>query len=267
MSLHHTLVHLRLQNARLTAYNAPIMQLSLIVPIYRQKDTIVQNIKLIVDGLQRTRFTYEVICVVDGYDDDESYHRLLKENLLFVHVLGYPKNHGKSHAIRHGMKHATGDYVMFLDAGMEIDTSGISMLMEHMIWYEADIIVGSKRHPVSRVTYTPIRRFLSMGYYYLVRLLFGLNIKDTQAGIKVFRRAVLKHILPRLVEKKFCGDLEMLVAAKACGYHRIYEAPIKLDYTFSGVTSAKSLKAIRGMLIDTAAIWYRRYVTRHYAQK
>ena len=52
----------------------------------------------------------------------------------------------------------------------------------------------------------------------------------------------------------------MLVAAKANGFGRIYEAPIKLNYAFAGVTSAASMNSIRGMLIDTAAIWYRRYL-------
>jgi len=203
---------------------------------------------------------------VDGFVD-KGFELLQQAQLLYTHVLGYEKNHGKSYAIRYGMKHATGDYVMFLDAGMEIDTSGISMLMEHMMWYEADIIVGSKRHPVSRVTYTGVRRILSFGYYLIVKILFGITIHDTQAGIKVFRRPVLQKILPKLLEKKFCGDLEMLVAAKAQGFDRIYEAPIKLNYQFASVTTARSLRSIRGMLVDTAAIWYRRYLIKHYTTK
>lgn len=240
------------------------MQLSLIIPIYRQEKTIVENVKHILGTLEKTRFSYEIICVVDGHVD-RSHELLQSAHLLFTHVYGYEKNHGKSYAIRYGMERAQGDYVMFMDAGMEIDTSGISMLMEHMMWYEADIIVGSKRHPVSRVTYTPIRKILSYGYYLLVRLLFGLNIRDTQAGIKVFRRPVLLKILPILLEKKFCGDLEMLVAAKAQGFSRIYEAPIKLDYTFSSVTTASSIDSVRGMLVDTAAIWYRKHIIRYYS--
>ena len=242
------------------------MQLSLIIPIYRQEKTIVHNVKHILETLEKTRFSYEVICVVDGFVD-KGFELLQQAQLLYTHVLGYEKNHGKSYAIRYGMKHATGDYVMFLDAGMEIDTSGISMLMEHMMWYEADIIVGSKRHPVSRVTYTGVRRILSFGYYLIVKILFGITIHDTQAGIKVFRRPVLQKILPKLLEKKFCGDLEMLVAAKAQGFDRIYEAPIKLNYQFASVTTARSLRSIRGMLVDTAAIWYRRYLIKHYTTK
>lgn len=159
---------------------------------------------------------------------------------------------------------AAGDFVMFMDSGMEIDPNGISMLLEHMEWYDADIIVGSKRHPASFVNYSIIRRLLSYGYYYFVRSLFGVNVRDTQAGIKVFRKSVLAKILPRLVEKKFAGDLEMLVVAKQCGFNRIFEAPIKMDYHSSKFTSAATLNSIIGIFVDTIAIFYRTYITRYY---
>ncbi len=97
-----------------------------------------------------------------------------------------------------------------------------------------------------------------------ISILFGISVHDTQAGIKLFRRKVIETILPKLVEKKFCGDLEMLVVAKACGYGRIYEAPIKLNYQFASVTTASTLQSIRGMFLDTLAIWYRRYVLKFY---
>ncbi len=242
------------------------LDLSLVIPIYRQEKTILQNLQVISSAVEKTRFSFEIIAVVDGYVD-RSHEILEKAQLPHVHLLGYEKNHGKSYAIRHGMKQARGEYVMFLDSGMEIDTSGISMLMEHMIWYEADIIVGSKRHPASQVNYTPVRKILSYVYYLIVRILFGLNIRDTQAGIKLFRKEVLTAILPKLLEKKFCGDLEMLVVAKTCGYKRIYEAPIKLNYAFASVTTASSVKSIVGMLIDTAAIWYRKNIIFYYKDR
>ena len=156
---------------------------------------------------------------------------------------------------------------MFIDSGLEIDPNGISMLLEHMEWYNADIIVGSKRHPASRISYPLTRRFLSYGYYYLVKLLFGIKVHDTQAGIKVFKKKVLEKVLPRLVEKKFAGDLELLIAADSIGFKRIYEAPIKLNYNLSPLTSAATLKAILGIFIDTLAIFYRKKLLRYYNRK
>lgn len=237
--------------------------LSLIIPVYKQEKTIVENLKRIKTALDKIRYPHEIIVVVDGLVD-RSLDKIKKANLVGVKTVCYLKNQGKSYAVRLGMSKARGDYIMFIDSGMEIDPNGISMLIEHMEWYDADIIVGSKRHLASQVNYPLKRKILSFGYYLLVKLLFGIRIRDTQAGIKIFKKKVLEKILPRLLEKKFAGDLEMLVVADLLGFKRIYEAPIKLDYTLSGVTSAATLKAVRGIFIDTLAIFYRKNILRYY---
>lgn len=237
--------------------------LSLIIPVYKQENTIVKNIRLIKSVLDSIRYDYEIIVVIDGLID-ESYKKLKSAGFAKVKTLAYKKNQGKSYAIRLGMQKAKGDYIMFLDSGMEINPNGISMLLEHMEWYDADIVVGSKRHLASQVQYPFIRKILSDGYYVIVKLLFSIRIHDTQAGIKVFRKQVLEKVLPRLVEKKFAGDLEMLVVADALGFHRIYEAPIKLNYHLGSITSAATIKAISEILIDTLAIWYRKNILRYY---
>lgn len=245
----------------------PTHFLSLIIPVYRQEKTIVANLKQIQSVLETLRYDYEIIAVVDG-KVDAAYEKIQDSKLPNVRLFAYEKNHGKSYAIRFGMQKAKGDYVMFLDSGMEIDPNGISMLLEHMEWYDADIIVGSKRHPVSQVNYSWQRKILSDGYYILVKLLFGIKIKDTQAGIKIFRKRVLEQTLPRLVEKKFAGDLEMLVAANTLGYHKIYEAPIKLTYNVGeSASTAATFSAIFNILYDTLAIWYRKNILRYYEAK
>lgn len=237
--------------------------LSLIVPLYRQEKTCVKNIRELKNVLDTIPYKYEIIAVVDG-NIDASCKKLKRAKIAHVSVLDYEKHQGKAFAIRFGMNRAKGDYVMFIDAGMEIDPSGIAMLIQHLEWYDAHIIVGSKRHAASMVYYPLSRKILSFGYYYLVKLLFGIKVHDTQAGIKIFRRDILQKILPKLVEKKFAGDLEMLVAANHLGFKRIYEAPIRLDYRFSNITSAATLGSIWGILIDTVAIFYRLNILKYY---
>jgi len=237
--------------------------ISLIIPVYKQEKTIVADVRHIKQVLDKIRYGYEIIIVVDGILD-KSFQNMQKAKLQHVRVVGLKKNHGKAFAVRTGMHRAKGDYVIFIDAGMEIDPNGISMLLEHMEWYDADIIVGSKRHPASIIRYSPLRKVLSYGYYWFVRALFGIKVKDTQAGIKIFRKKVLIDILPLLVEKKFAGDLEMLVAAYQQKHRRIYEAPIKLDYSFAQFTSAATFDSIRAILQDTLAIWYRAYIVGQY---
>lgn len=239
--------------------------LSLIIPVYKQEKIIVNNILQIKEVVDKIRYDHEIIVVIDGQTDN-SFKKLKKARIPKVKVITYKENQGKSFAIRLGMYFAKGDFVMFLDSGMEIDPNGISMLLEHMEWYDADIIVGSKRHMASQVNYSTTRRILSISYYWFVKILFGIRVHDTQAGIKIIRKAVLQKILPRMVEKRFAGDLEMLVVSDTIGYKRIYEAPIKLNYQFSGITSAATMKSIWGIFLDTIAIFYRKNILRTYSQ-
>jgi glycosyltransferase involved in cell wall biosynthesis len=237
--------------------------LSLVIPAYRQEKIIVKNITQIKKVLDKIRYDYEIIVVVDG-EIDHTFEKLKKAHIPKVKVLSYKDNQGKSFAIRLGMHYAKGDYVTFIDSGMEIDPNGISMLVEHMEWYDADIIVGSKRHLASRVEYPLTRKILSYGYYYIVKLLFGLRITDTQAGLKLVRKDVLERVLPRMIEKKFAGDLELLVVAEKLGYTRIYEAPVKLNYRLGPFSSAATFVSIWYILMDTLAIYYRRYIAHYY---
>lgn len=238
-------------------------KLSVIVPAYRQAKTICRDIKRIIKALQVIRYPFEIIVVADGYGDG-TYRAAKKLRCPNVKVTVYMKNQGKGHAVRHGMRLSSGDYVAFIDAGMEIDPNGLSMLLEHMEWYNADIIVGSKRHPVSVVNYPKVRWLLSVGYQFLVWLLFRLKIRDTQAGLKIFKRKVLEKILPRLLVKQYAFDLEMLAVAYHLGFRRIFEAPIKLRYRFSDLTHASELRPIINIAIDTLAIYYRLNILHYY---
>ena len=174
--------------------------LSLIIPVYKQEKTIVKDVTQIKRVLDSIRYDHEIIVVFDGASD-QSYKKVKQANIPKVKTISYLKNQGKSHAIQLGMKKAIGDYVMFVDSGMEIDPNSISMLLEHMEWYNADIIVGSKRHPASQVNYVASRKLLSEGYYFVVKFLFGIKVRDTQAGIKIFKKKVLEKYCQEWLEK------------------------------------------------------------------
>lgn len=239
---------------------------SVIIPVYKQEKTVVKDLLAIVETLKKIRYDYELIVVVDG-QADKSYQKAKKLSSNKVRVYQFKENHGKGHAVRFGMKKAKGDYIAFLDAGMEIDPNGISMLLEHLEWYNADIIVGSKRHSVSVVSYPLVRRILSFGYFCLVKLLFGVKVKDTQAGIKIFKKEVLEKVRPVLLVKSYAFDIELLSVAYHFGFKRIYEAPIKLDYQFNNLTSAVTLRTIGRILWDSAAVFYRLKILRYYDQQ
>lgn len=238
--------------------------LSLIVPAYRQERTIKEDLenidKTLKEGLPQ-EFDYEVICVVDGFLD-KTFDNAKKVKSKNVKILGYENNGGKGYAVRFGMKEAKGDLVSFLDAGMDISPKGIMMLMSHMDWYNADIIVGSKRHPVSRVNYPIIRRILSVGYHLGVKILFNLSLTDTQSGLKIFKREVVDAILPHLLVKTYAMDIEMLAVAKHLGFNRIYEAPIEVK--FDKRSSNVKWTTVFKMFQDTLAVFYRLRILHYY---
>lgn len=237
--------------------------LSVVIPIYKQEKTIVDDltrIKLVLDDL---RYDYEIVAVVDGLID-KSYDNAKKIKSSKIKVFGLKNNHGKGYAVRYGMARTKGNIIAFIDAGMEIDPNGISMILEHMEWYDADIIVGSKRHPASQINYPQSRKIISFLYQAFVRFFAGLNVRDTQAGLKIFKRGVLEDVLPRLLVKRYAFDLEMLAVAWRLGYKRIYEAPIKINYNFDDLTHASSLRAMKNTLQDTLAVIYRLRILRYY---
>ena len=236
------------------------------MPAYRQEKTIKEDIRRLYNVMIQTRWDFEIIVVVDGFVDN-TYEEAKKVELSEVSVIGYRENHGKGYAVRYGMAHAVGDYISFIDTGMDINPNGISMLLEHLQWYDADVIVGSKRHPVSKTNYPWIRRLYSTGYHFLVRLLFGLKIKDTQTGLKVYKREVLEKVLPRLLVKKFAFDIEILAVAHKLGFRRIYEAPVEILWQDSNTNFSPAIifdKEIQRMLIDTLAVFYRLNVLGYY---
>ena len=241
--------------------------LSVIVPIYKQEKTIKQDLFNIDNTLQKIRYNYEIIAIVDGKNVDNSYKISKSCKISKLKVYTYKKNHGKGYAVRYGMAHTKGDYIAFIDAGMEIDPNGISMILEHMEWYNADIIVASKKHPASQVNYPLQRRIISFGAFLIAKFLLEINVHDTQAGLKIFKRKVLNKVLPRLLVKNYVFDLEILSVANRLGFKRIYEAPVKLTYSFDSLTHASGLKTIYNCLVGALAIFYRLRILRYYDDK
>ena len=139
------------------------------------------------------------------------------------------------------------------------------MMLEHFRWYNADIIVGSKRHPVSKIYYPSYRRVMSWVYQIFIRVLFGIKVRDTQVGMKLYRRIVVEDVFPRLIVKKFAFDIEILAVAHHLGYKRIYEAPVELDFSgASSITSKNFWTIIISTLLDTLAVFYRLRILRYY---
>jgi glycosyltransferase involved in cell wall biosynthesis/O-antigen/teichoic acid export membrane protein len=204
--------------------------------------------------------SYELIVVSDG-STDRTVAVAESVGSDAIRVIDYPDRAGKGHALQLGLSDSRGKYVAFCDADGDIDAAAIEPFLALMRLYEPDVVLGSKRHPLSEVYYPPLRRLLSWVYHKLTRLLFRVNVRDTQTGFKLIRRDVLAAVLPRMLEKRYAFDLEFLVIARSLGFKRIFEAPVHINYRFA---SQVSVGASAGILVDTLAIFYRHYILNTY---
>ena len=239
------------------------VRLSVVVPAYREGRRIHANLKHLVDELNQLGLTYEVLVVSDG-STDQTVNEVKRLGLPSITVLHYPMNIGKGFALSLGATQAKGELVTFIDADMELDPANIRAFIQLMTENGCDAVIGSKRHPDSKVSYPKFRRFQSAAYQFLIRILFQLNVRDTQTGVKLFRRQVLVDAVPLLAVKRFAFDLELLVVARFLGYRNVCEAPVTLDYKFQSTVNLGS--AIR-VLWDTSAIFYRLRVLRYYSRR
>ncbi len=237
-------------------------RVSVIMPAYNEGSMIFASIQETAKVLKAAKCDFEIIIADDG-SLDETYQEVKRaqaeiSNIVLARV---GRNVGKGHAIKHGFDFAHGDIVVFLDADLDLHPQQITSLFDALVENNADVVIGSKRHPQSQLDYPWYRKVMSNVYYYLVRLLFGLPVRDTQTGIKMFRREVLEQVLPKLLVKKYAFDLELLVNAHHLKF-KIVEAPISLN--FQGKYGHINARVIYKTFMDTLAVFYRLRILRYY---
>lgn len=238
--------------------------ISVIMPAHNEAQNLSSAIKETVTTLENCGLGYEVVVIDDG-SKDGTYEKALsiakeQEN---IKTFGYKKNMGKGYALKYGFQFAQGNLVLFLDADLDLSPPPISIFLDYMRESGTDIVVGSKRHPLSKVGFPFSRRILSKGYSLLIKILFNVYITDTQVGIKLFRREVLEQVFPKVLVKRYAFDIELLANATRLGY-TIAEAPIELKYHYD---SGINLIAIWRILWDTMATFYRMKILRYYDRR
>lgn len=238
--------------------------LSLVSPVHNGGRYIEANLREILAAMDTLGRPVEVLVVCDGCSDDSAECARAVGDPR-VEVLEYPLNEGKGHAILHGLAHARGRLVAWLDSDLDISPTAIVSAARHFEVEPVDAVIGSKRHADSKVSYPVIRRVYSWGFQLLVRVLFRVNVRDTQVGAKVFRREMIETVAPLLLVKRWAFDLEVLAVGAEFGFDRIVEAPIELDYRFSGTSI--NWHAVNRMLLDTVAIAYRIHLRHWYVRR
>ena len=197
------------------------MKLSVVVPVFNEKDTI----KDIIDQIKESTVEDKEIVVVDDFSTDGTRDLLKKEiETLVDKVIYHEKNLGKGAALRSGFKVVTGDCVIIQDADLEYDPSEYPLLMKPIIEGKADVVYGSRfsgmgPHRVLFFWHYVGNRFLTL----LSNVVTNLNLTDMETCYKMFRREVIQSI--NIQENRFGFEPEVTikVARKGC---RIYEVGI-----------------------------------------
>jgi glycosyltransferase involved in cell wall biosynthesis len=239
-------------------------KISIIMPTYNEADRICSSIEEVASTFLEFACPHWELLVMDDGSTDGTFEKAASLISKYPENLKVKRNvlHiGKGRAIKKALRYLTGDYIVFIDADMDLHPLQIQALFDIMRLDDSDIVIGSKLHPNSVVNYPMQRRAISLVYYLLVRILFSLPCHDTQTGLKLFKAEVIHNVFPRILVKKFAFDLEVLVNAHHLGY-RIAEAPIVLNsqrrYGRIGINS------IITTFWDTLAVWYRMYILKYY---
>lgn len=193
-------------------------KLSVLMPAYNEEAIIYENALEAARQICPLADDYELLVIDDGSSDrtKAEIERAAAENPKIC-CISYQPNQGKGGALREGTAHATGDYIAFCDADLDLAPEQLADFIDRMQRENADVVIGSKMHPESKVDYPAIRRVYSWGYYILLLILFRLNVRDTQTGLKLFKAEVIKPVMRQILVKRFAFDIEVLAIINARG--------------------------------------------------
>lgn len=212
------------------------MTLSIIIPVYNEKSTILEILKQIeaVD-LSNLGFEKEIIIVDDGSTDGTS--ELLKGLKDKYKIISHSKNQGKGEAIRTGLKYASGHYTIIQDADLEYHPSDYKLLLECAFKNNAQVVYGSrplkKENKKSSFLYYLGGIFLT----WLTNILYHTKISDEATGYKMFETKLLKSIPLKSKGFEFCPEITAKVAKRGI---KIQEVPI--NYSPRSLKAGKKIK-------------------------
>ena len=234
------------------------MKISLVIPAYKKEREVLDQLERVYGYLSRRNPDFELIFVIDGYVDNtkDILNTYIKENRLKkVSIIGYRKNMGKGYAVRYGMKRATGDIIGFIDADTDIQIRSLGYAIKEIKKSDVMAVIPSKLHKDSNVEMTLGRKVFSYGLILINRIFLRLpkDISDVGCGLKLFKKELVKRILPNLTVDRFAIDSEILNEIGRVKYP-VSVTPFFLNKNRSHSTSA-NVKEVATMIKDIFAMY------------
>ena len=225
------------------------MDISVIVPLYNEEESLPELYAWIQRVMKANGFTYEVIFVNDGSKDKswdviEDLHRKDAEH---VHAIKFRRNYGKSPALYCGFKAAKGDVVITMDADLQDSPDEIPELYRMIMDEKYDLVSGYKQKRYDPLTKTiPTKLFNETA-----RKISGVhNLHDFNCGLKAYRSDVVKNI-------EVYGEMHRYIPylAKEAGFARIGEKVVHHQARKYGKSKFGINRFFNGYL-DLLTLWF-----------
>lgn len=222
-------------------------ELSLVFPIFEEEQNLDELFRCALAIGQRLASDFEIIAVDDGSRDGSA--RIIEawsRQHPRIRSVRHAHNGGYGAALRSGLREARGELVFFSDADLQFDLGELEKLLEHT--REFDIVAGyrsPRRDPWPRLA-------IAATWGGIVRLLFGLRVRDIDCAFKVFRRPVVDSV--PLASLGAFINTELLVRARAHGF-RIHQVPVSHRRRSRGRQTGARPRVLWRAVVELAALF------------
>jgi len=193
------------------------MKLSILIPVYNEKNTILELIKQVKKASPKAEIIITDDCSTDG--TTAILHKIKDQQMK---ILYHQQNQGKGAALKTAVAHATGDITIIQDADLEYDPQDYQILIKPIIKGNADVVYGSRflgPHRNLLFWHMVANRFINL----FANILYNTTLSDLETCYKAFKTELLKSI--DWQAKRFDFETEITAKILKRGIY-IYEVPI-----------------------------------------
>lgn len=195
------------------------MKLSIVIPAHNEELRLPPMLEVYAAYFQEKYGEDVELIVVPNFCDDLTIDvaRGIADRFSVIRVLDDPGPVGKGGAVMLGAESAEGDLIGFVDADGATSPEAFDELVEQI--GDAGCIIASRwmKGSVMNPKQPASRRVASRCFNFLVRVMFGFHVTDTQCGAKLFRRDVIVQVIPNLGTTNWAFDVDMLFQVKRAG--------------------------------------------------
>ena len=217
------------------------MQLSIVIPLCNESDSLNELVDWITDVMQRNTISYELLFIDDG-STDSSWLTLTKlcTSHPQVRALRFTKNFGKSQALHAGFKLAQGKLVATMDADLQDSPEELPEMIRILESEQLDLISGWKRKRYDNLL---TKNLPSRLFNWAARKSSNIQLHDFNCGLKVYRSEVVKAIDVK-------GEMHRYipVLAASAGFTKIGEKPVAHQARKYGMTKFGPERFLNGLL-------------------